>query len=191
MVSIGNKRRASTIAGIALLISGIPVLPGCSGSDISDASSPDTPEQVEKDGKKFDIADYGWMRCEIPEGYYDTHEMSSFPTFMNKENSDFVIKILPKQLFNSRPNAAVLADRRAESNNGTKTKFYTRDGNKEMGKRTWELVSFKWGDGAKSHLAYADINDKYAVEVASFMMPIDDPVVKQIIESLEIYPDKI
>ena len=181
-----NKKNAVAIWGMALGLMVAAGVMGCSGGDVQDkyASSSAVSTYVgERESAK--VADYGWVKFDIPEGYRDTRESKTFPVLVNVEDPDYVIKVLPKPFLGD---VKTIDDLAAEK---TAREFYLDDGTKKVGDREWRLVGFKWIKKAHSQFAYTKADDSHAVILASFMMTADDPVVEGIMKTMEIDTSKI
>ena len=131
------------------------------------------------------LTDFGWTSFEMPEGFEDTHEQDTYITIANAADDDQTIKI-DNDTTTFQANADEAADKRV----GMSPDSYVKGEPFTMGGYEWIPVAFTFNDLPSSYY-YANISDKYTVNVVAYCMTEADAPVQTVLSTIQFDESKI
>lgn len=123
------------------------------------------------------LADFEWVKFEMPEGYKDMAESDSYVTIGETENSKHIIKFFSGYLFDESIEEVVKEE--AEGSDS-----YTLDSAIEIEGRTWYPIRFTFNDNPSVKL-YTDIGNDCLCYLTIYEMEENEPAVQTVLKSIE------
>ena len=182
----------SIIAILCAAVIGASVLAACSNSNSSKseesskaASTADNSKAEETEAASdSDLADFGWVKFKMPEGYEDLKESASYITIGDAADSHKKVKIFNKTIL-SGDTVESIAEKTI-----TDPERYQRGDDFEMGDYKWITINFTFNDKPSRHF-YTQINDKKCMYLTVYEQTQDDAAVKTILESIKADASKL
>ena len=146
------------------------------------ADEPEAPAEPEPEAEPEDTRlDYGWIKFEMPEGYFDRNESDYYLGLESTENSKHVIKVACSSVYSGKTVADMAAKEADSSDRYTLGETVTAFG------RDWYTVDFTF-NGNPSVMLFTEAYEGYMIKVTVYEMGVDDPAVQTILRSVEVFP---
>ena len=168
-----TTRMLALLCVLMMLVS----LAACGDKKDDSAKKSDGGETVTEAPADSNLADYEWVKFEMPEGYADAKESDAYVTIKEEADSHHIIKMFEENIFSKTYDE--MMQEFAEDD------YYTLGDVFELGGRTWTPVRFTFNDNPSVKL-YTPLTETKYFYMTAFEMEETEPAVKTVIESLEI-----
>ena len=173
------------ICAIAMLVS----LAACGDSaekkdDAASQSADSSPEAV-TEAPASALADYEWIKFEMPAGWVETPESDYYTTISEEGNSDHIVKFFDHTYGSTTDLAQIVADDAAY------------DPDRYQVGEAFELNGIKWipeyfkFNGNGSVTVYAEIDEKHYCEITIYEQTETAEVIKNLLSSIEFDAAKL
>ena len=136
------------------------------GSDVIDADGGDT------------LADFDWIKFEMPEGYENAKESDSYVTIQKTGDSDYMLKFFSSYIFEGETMESIVEEEGSDD-------YYTPGESFELGGYKWYTIHFTFNDKESSKF-YTQIADKHYLQITAFGLTEDSDEVKTVLGSVVI-----
>lgn len=130
------------------------------------------------------LADYGWVRFEMPAGYADTNESDYYVAVADENNDKHIIKIFNHTLVSGKTLEDEIADEMEYSQNPSIEDAFDVNG------RSWTPAYFDFNSNRSVKL-FTQPNDSTCCFLVVYEMTETDEAVQTVLSSIEFVPENI